>query len=52
MPYRIKKAPLRDLYWVVAQDGTHMSIEPMPMERAKKQLIALNIAHAKKVGYM
>jgi hypothetical protein len=29
-----------------------MSIEPIPMERAKKQLIALNIAHAKKVGYM
>lgn len=48
MPYALRKAPKRDLYWVVAQDGKHMSKEPLKKEIAQKQLIALNIAHAKK----
>ena len=45
MPYKIRKAPNRDLYWVVkVSDGTHMSKEPIPLKRAEKQLIALRIA--------
>jgi hypothetical protein len=47
MPYKIRKAPNRDLYWVVkVSDGTHMSKEPIPLKRAEKQLIALHIAMA------
>jgi hypothetical protein len=41
MPYRIRKAPLKNLYWVVAQDGRHMSKEPIPKERAEAQRRAL-----------
>ena len=44
MPYRIRKAPNRDLYWVVGEDGKHHSKEPIPLERAKKQMAALHIA--------
>lgn len=41
MPYRLRKAPNRDLYWVIAQDGTKKSKEPIPLERAKAQMRAL-----------
>lgn len=41
MAYRIRKAPKRELYWVIAQDGKHMSKEPLPLERAKAQMRAL-----------
>ena len=41
MPYKLRKAPKRDLYWVVADDGKHMSKEPIPKERAKDQIKAL-----------
>jgi len=41
MPYTIKKAPLKELYYVVAEDGRKMSKSPMPLERAKRQLRAL-----------
>lgn len=41
MPYKLRKAPNRDLYWVVAQDGTKKSKEPIPLERAKAQIRAL-----------
>jgi len=51
MPYKLRKAPKRDLYWVVGEDGTHHSKEPLTMEQAKKQMTALNIAHARKMGY-
>ena len=44
MPYKLRKAPRRDLYWVVGQNGRHLSKEPLPLEVAKKQLIAVNIA--------
>jgi len=48
MPFKIRKAPNRDLYWVVkVSDGTHMSKEPIPLKRAEKQLIALHIAMSK-----
>jgi hypothetical protein len=41
MPYRLRKAPKRELYWVVAQDGTKKSKDPIPLERAKAQMRAL-----------
>ena len=44
MPYKLKKAPSQNLYWVVAEDGKHMSIKPIPLERAKRQLAALYVA--------
>jgi len=49
--YKLRKAPKRDLYWVVGEDGTHHSKDPLTMEQAKKQMTALNIAHARKMGY-
>ena len=48
MPYRLRKAPKRDLYWVIGQDGTHHSKEPLPKERAEAQMKALYIAMRKK----
>jgi len=47
MPYKIKKAPGKNLYYVQTADGRHMSNDPIPLARAKKQLIALNIALSK-----
>jgi hypothetical protein len=47
MPYRLRKVPRKDLYWVV-RDGKHFSKEGLPLERAKKQMIALNIADKKR----
>ena len=41
MPYRLRKAPNRDLYWVVGEDGTKHSKEPIPKERAEAQRRAL-----------
>jgi len=52
MPYKIKKAPGRNLYWVITeQDGRHLSKDPLPLEQAKKQLAAVNIAYAREAGY-
>ena len=50
MPYKLRKAPKRDLYWVVGEDGKKHSIEPISKDMAQKQMTALNIAHAKKMG--
>jgi hypothetical protein len=41
MPYKLRKARGKDLYWVVAEDGTKKSKEPLPLERAKAQMRAL-----------
>ncbi len=41
MPYKLRKAPNRDLYWVVSDDGKKMSKDPIPKERAKAQMKAL-----------
>lgn len=39
MPYALRKAPNRNLYWVVNTDtGKKHSIEPIPEDRAKKQM--------------
>lgn len=51
MPYKLKLVDHKKAY-VVAQDGTKLSKKPLPVVRAKKQLIAVNIAHAKKMGYI
>lgn len=39
--YRLRKAPKRELYWVIAEDGTKKSKEPIPLARAKAQMRAL-----------
>jgi hypothetical protein len=41
MPWRIRKAPGKQLYWVVGRDGSHMSKKPIPLSRAKAQMRAL-----------
>lgn len=41
MPYSLRKAPGRPLYWVVGEDGKHFSKDPMPKADAKAQLRAL-----------
>lgn len=41
MPYKLRKARGRDLYWVVTEDGSKKSKEPLPLERAKAQMRAL-----------
>jgi len=45
MPYKLRKAPKKDLYWVVTKEtGKHHSKEPLPLETAKKQLAALYVS--------
>jgi len=41
MPYKLRKAPRRELYWVVAEDGTKKSKDPLPREKAEAQMRAL-----------
>lgn len=41
MPYKLRKAPKLNLYWVVAQDGTKKSKNPMPKDQAEAQMRAL-----------
>jgi hypothetical protein len=43
MPYKLRKAPNRDLYWVIDDKGKKYSKDPMPKSRAEKQLSALHI---------
>lgn len=50
MPYRLRKSPKRDLYWVIGEDGTKHSKEPIPKERAEAQMKALYIAMRQKRG--
>jgi len=44
MPYKLRKARNRDLYWVVGIDGTKHSKEPIPKKRAEAQMKALYVA--------
>jgi hypothetical protein len=41
MPYKLRKAPRRDLYWVVDDTGKHYSKDPLPKQRAREQQKAL-----------
>jgi hypothetical protein len=50
MPYHLKKAKGKDGFYVYGVDGTRHSKVPLSLEMAKKQMSALNIAHAKKSG--
>ena len=50
MPYKLRKAPKRNLYWVVGADGTKHSKEPIPKERAEAQMRALYAAETKEGG--
>lgn len=48
MPYKTRKMRNKDLYWVIDEDGKHYSKEGLRKDVAERQIIALNIAHAKK----
>ena len=42
MPYKLRKAPKRELFWVVNTDtGKKHSIEPIPRDRAPRQMTLL-----------
>lgn len=42
MPYKLRKAPRRELYWVVTKDsGMKHSKEPIPLKKARAQMKAL-----------
>jgi hypothetical protein len=41
MPYKLRKAPNRDLYWVVGMDGVKHSTNPIPKDRAEAQMRAI-----------
>jgi hypothetical protein len=50
MPYKLRKVPKKDLYWVVGEDGKHHSKEGLPLETAKAQMKALYVAMRKEGG--
>lgn len=51
MPYKLRKAPKRELYWVVSEvDGRKFSKDPMPKEHALQQMRALYAAMGRKGG--
>lgn len=41
MPYKLRKVPKKDLYWVVGEDGTKHSKEGLPKEKAEAQMRAM-----------
>lgn len=49
MPYSLRKAPKKELYWVVGINGKKHSILPMPKARAEAQRRAL---YAAENGYV
>ncbi len=53
MPYKLRKAPKREAYWVVnTETGYKHSKEPLPLERAKAQMRALYAAMEREGGSM
>lgn len=52
MPYHIRKLPNKPLYKVYGEDGTPHSTKGLSKKKAEAQLTALNIAHARKKGYI
>ena len=48
MPYKLRKAPKQEKYWVVGEDGTKKSKDPLPKARAEAQMRAL---YAVESGY-
>lgn len=52
MPYKLVRADGTDKYFVMTTDtGRLHSKEPLTKEMAKRQMTALNLAHARKRGY-
>jgi hypothetical protein len=51
MPYRLVKAKGLHRYYVAGEDGQVHSHMPLTLDVAKRQMIALNIAHARKMGH-
>ena len=49
MPYSLRKAPRKELYWVVGENGKKHSILPLPKARAEAQRRAL---YAAENGYV
>ena len=49
-PYHIRKAPKRDLYWVIGPDDKHYSKDPIPKQRAESQRRALYLSETKRGG--
>ena len=47
MPFKLRKVPKKDLYWVVGPDGKHHSKEGMPRKTALAQKRILNAAMLK-----
>ena len=47
MPWKLRKAPKRDLYWVVDDKGHKYSKNPMPKEAARRQQKALYAAESR-----
>ena len=47
--YKLRKAPKRELYWVVGEGGKKHSLEPLPKARAEAQMRAL---YAVEGGYV
>ena len=41
MPYKLRKVPKKDLYWVIGEDGKHHSKEGLPKDKAQAQMRAL-----------
>ena len=54
MPYKLRKAPKKDLYWVVAvETGKKYSHLPIPLDKAKAQLRVLEKAlHGGVLGFV
>jgi hypothetical protein len=49
--YKLVKAKGLHRYFVVGEDGMVHSKMPLALDVAKRQMIALNIAHARKMGH-
>jgi hypothetical protein len=50
MPYHIMRLPGTELFKVYSEDGKPHSKKGLSREMAEKQMTALNIAHARKMG--
>jgi DNA adenine methylase len=51
MPYKLRKAPKKDAYWVVNKEtGKKHSKDPLPKERAEAQMRALYASESKEGG--
>ena len=50
MPYKLRKSPGRDRYWVIDRYGKHLSKSPLTKSRARSQMRALYAAERRKFG--